>query len=94
VNQSSEDDGRPFDLVVVVLTWNMIGVPFHDDGDLSHAKPEHLLWALLFLKVYGDESYMATLCGGSGGAVDEKTFSKMVEGLCSSNCLSSVQCGK
>jgi len=35
-----------------------------------------LLWALLFLQKYGDESEMAALCGAGKGAVDEKTFRK------------------
>ena len=65
------------DPAVVVEVWNLIEVPFFDQGgDLSHAKPEHLLWALLFLKKYGDESEMAALCGAAKGAVDEKTFRK------------------
>ena len=63
------------DLAVVVAAWDLIGVPYYHDGDLSHAKPEHILWALLLLKKYGDESEMATLAGG-GVAVDEKTFRK------------------
>ena len=64
------------DPVVVVLLWNRIGVPFFDTGDLSHAKPKHLLWAFLCLRKYGDESEMAALCGASQVAVDEKTFRK------------------
>jgi len=63
------------DPAVVVEIWDLIEVPFFDSGDLSHAKPEHLLWALLFLKKYGDESEMATIAGGDI-AVDEKTFRK------------------
>lgn len=35
-------------------------------------KPVHLLWALLFLKVYATESVHCALVGG----VDEKTFRK------------------
>jgi len=64
------------DPVVVVRAWDMIQVPFFHDGDLSHAQPKHILWALLFLKKYGDESEMAALCGEDGRAVDEKTFRK------------------
>ena len=64
------------DVDVVVKVWNMIGVPVYDDGELSHAKPAHLLWALLFLKKYGDESEMAALVGTDGNVVDEKTFRK------------------
>lgn len=61
---------------LVVQLWDMIQVPFIHDGDLSHAQPKHILWALLFLKKYGDESEMAALCGAEKGAVDEKTFRK------------------
>jgi len=64
------------DPAVVVRAWDMIQVPFFDDGALSHAQPKHILWALLFLKKYGDESEMAALCGEDGRAVDEKTFRK------------------
>ena len=67
---------------VCVTAWTLIGVPVHptdDDADLSHARPEHLLWALLFLKVYGDEHESSGLAGGDNGAVDEKTFRKWVE---------------
>jgi hypothetical protein len=65
------------DPAVVVELWDLIEVPFFDDGDLSHAQPKHLLWALLFLKKYGDESEMAALCGDfNSGAIDEKTFRK------------------
>ena len=64
------------DPAVVAKAWNMIQVPYYHDGDLSHAQPKHILWALLFLKKYGDESEMAALCGEDGSAVDEKTFRK------------------
>jgi hypothetical protein len=65
------------DPAVVVELWDLIEVPFFDPGgELSHAKPEHLLWALLFLRKYGDESEMAALCGAEKGAVDEKTLRK------------------
>jgi len=64
------------DPAVVVRAWDMIQVPFFHDGDLSHAQPKHILWALLFLKKYGDESEMSALCGEDGRAVDEKTFRK------------------
>ena len=39
---------------------------------ISGSRPVHLLWALLFMKVYCIESVMCSLCGG----VDEKTFRK------------------
>jgi len=63
------------DPAVAAQVWDMIGVPFFDPGDLLHAKPECLLWALPSLWRRGDESEAATLCG-AGKAVDEKTFWK------------------
>lgn len=50
------------DAAVVVATFGgtcLIKVPFHHDGDLAGAKPEHhLLWALLFLIRYSTEAEM------------------------------------
>jgi hypothetical protein len=39
-------------------------------------KPVHLLWALMFLKLYCAESVHATLAGAGQKSVDEKTFRK------------------
>lgn len=66
------------ELVVVAQVWELLLVPAapEDDPELNGARPEHLLWALLFLKKYGDESEHAALCGAAKGAVDEKTFRK------------------
>jgi len=61
---------------VVHRTWVLLDVPVHADGELSHAEPKHLLWALLFLTVYGLEAQMAKLVGKEGMAVDEQTFRK------------------
>jgi hypothetical protein len=47
-----------------------------DDDSSPEGSPEHLLWALLFLKIYGHEPEMARLVGEHGGAADEKTFGK------------------
>lgn len=38
----------------------------------AQARPQHLLWALLFMKVYSTESVLCSLCGG----IDEKSFRK------------------
>ena len=67
------------ELVVVAETWERLRVPADDGTDLDYAKPEHLLWALLFLKKYGDEEEMAKLVGPDGKAVDEKTFRKWIK---------------
>jgi hypothetical protein len=56
--------------------WTLMEVSHEDHGDLSFAKPHHLLWALLFLKRYGTEAEMAKLVGTDGKAVDEQTFRK------------------
>jgi hypothetical protein len=37
------------------------------------ARPKHILWSLLFLKVYATENVLCTIC-----ACDEKTFRKWV----------------
>ena len=61
---------------VCVETWTRMKVAVNDpdDPELNGATPRHLLWALLFLKKYGDEAEMATLAG-----CDEKTFRKWSE---------------
>jgi len=53
--------------------WKMID-PFASMPNGVH--PRHLLWALMFLKLYCAESVLCTLAGGKNGAVDEKTFRK------------------
>ena len=57
---------------VVIDAWERIHTGAVHDGDLAFAKPEHLLWALLFLKKYGAEEDMSSIAGG----VDETTFRK------------------
>lgn len=39
---------------------------------LIGSRPVHLLWGLLFMKVYSSEKVMCSMCGG----VDPKTFRK------------------
>ena len=59
---------------VVENIWNRLD-PFRTIEPIhSGVKPMHLLWALLFMKVYAEESIHAGLVGG----VDEKTFRKWV----------------
>ena len=50
---------------ICVQLWNMI-------GPIAGAKPVHLLWALMLLKLYCAESVLCTLAGG----VHEQTFRK------------------
>jgi len=59
---------------ICVDLWGRLQVAA-DDPELACAKPEYLLWGLLFLKRYGSEEEMASIAG-SEGAVDEKTFRK------------------
>lgn len=63
-------------VAVCVDVWDRMEIMI-DDADLNGAKPCHLLWSLLFLKKYGDEEEMASLCGPDK-AIDEKTFRKLV----------------
>jgi len=44
----------------------------------SCAKPIHLLWALMFLKVYGTERVSRTIVGSSTTPTREKTMRKWV----------------
>jgi hypothetical protein len=63
--------------IICAETWNLLNIAVNDpdDPDLTNARPEHLLWGLLFLKKYGSEEEMARIAGGES-AVDEKTFRK------------------
>lgn len=61
---------------IVVRAWNEIEEVIEWTGLEDHdtRKIDYLLWALLFLKVYGKESTLCILVGG----VDEKTYRKWV----------------
>ena len=52
---------------VCSVAWNLCDFP-------SGTKPKHLLWALLFLKVYGTETVLISIVGGP----TRKTFRKWV----------------
>ena len=62
-------------VTVVLVVWNLL-----DEHDLIPEKGEikHLLWALVFLKVYPKQGPVCSLVGGTKGAVDPKTFRKWV----------------
>jgi hypothetical protein len=51
--------------VACVDAWACLKVAVNDpdDPELSEAKPEHLLWAMLFLKKCGAEEEMASITG-------------------------------
>lgn len=55
---------------VCASTWNKL---FDEKALPDHAQPKHILWALLFLKVYASEHILASMC-----ACDEKTLRKWV----------------
>ena len=57
--------------IVVLELWNMIKscVVFSGSPEIAH-----LLWALMFLKMYAKEATTSRLAGG----VDEKTYRKWV----------------
>ena len=72
-------------LVALVLSGMVLTEPMVVSG----ATVVHMLWALMFLKVYGNETTMSTMAG-----VDEKTFQKwawvLIEAI--SDLESSVVC--
>lgn len=57
---------------ICVILWEFIRV---DESVCKHSRagPIHLLWVLMFLKLYGPVRVLASICG-----VDEKTFLKYV----------------
>jgi hypothetical protein len=61
---------------VISVTWNMLIERANEETQnrYKYAKPVHLLWACLFLKVYKEEAILTGMCGG----VDEDTFRKWV----------------
>ena len=52
---------------VCALLWHFV-----DLSEYPSAAPKHLLWALLFMKIYSTEDIHASMAGG----VDPKTFRK------------------
>ena len=55
--------------------WNMIDD--EEDYELPRlAKPKHLLWGLMFLKMYCSEAVHCIIAGGDDGPVHEQTFRK------------------
>lgn len=58
----------------VAITWNLLCLEGHlDDLGPNSVNPEHLLWALMFMKVYSNETVLSSVAGCS-----EKTFRKWV----------------
>ena len=62
-------------LEVVENVWFLLDeLELHPKGGL----PKHLLWAFHFMKAYPLEAQGCSAVGGSGGAVDPKTYRKWV----------------
>jgi hypothetical protein len=62
-------------LLVVENLWFLLDeLSLHPEGGL----PKHLLWALHFMKAYPLQAQRCAAVGGSGGAVDPKTYRKWV----------------
>ena len=61
---------------IICCLWNRLvedeGAPLRYTGHVANS-PRHLLWALLFLKLYSSESVLARICGTT-----EKTFRQRV----------------
>jgi hypothetical protein len=65
------------DELVCALTWQKLEIDPEAFKEDRGAEPSHLLWALLFLKLYTTMDVFCRLVGPEGeGAVDPKTFRK------------------
>lgn len=62
---------------VISEVWHRLD-PLNAWDDANGVRPVHLLWALLFLKIYGTEAVHCTLAGGKEYGPDETTFRKWV----------------
>jgi len=61
-------------LVVENLWFLLVKLSLHPEGGL----PKHLFWVLHFMKAYTLQAQGCAAVGGSGGAVDPKTYQKWV----------------
>ena len=60
-------------VIVALLAWNLMVTCGHLPADGTIA---HFLWALHFMKVYPKQDEGSAVAGGSGGAMDPKTWRK------------------
>ena len=80
IGRSSRTEDRDFREMfgcgpqVVFNLWQLMS--FHQTLPIS-GQLNHLLWTLMFLKIYGKEATLCTLAG----AVDKKTFRKWIWGF-------------
>ena len=67
---------------VTSIVWKKITESFFkskqrpQNNPLNGAEPQHLLWAFAYLKIYAEDSVLASLVGGTGRGKDEKTYRK------------------
>jgi hypothetical protein len=83
MNRSASDHGKVFqerwtahfevEPEVVANVWQRLVADIEEEDALEDkfAGPSHLLWALLFLKIYSTEAVLSSMCG-----VDEDTYRK------------------
>ena len=62
-------------VTVALIVWNLL---VENDLVPEKGQMKHLLWTLLFLKVYPKQGPVCSIVGGSDGAIDPKTFRKWV----------------
>lgn len=62
-------------LIVVEILWDLLDCHGLQPED---GRPKHLLWALHFMKAYPLQATGCATVGGSGGAIDAKTYRKWV----------------
>lgn len=61
-------------VAMCVVVWKMLDINPEVYDEDKGAEPKHLLWALLFLKLYNKEGPNCKMVGPNGIAVDPKTF--------------------
>ena len=62
-------------VAVTLIVWNLL---VENDLVPEKGQMKHLLWTLVFLKVYPKQGPVCSIVGGSDGAIDPKTFRKWV----------------
>jgi hypothetical protein len=63
---------------VVKILWELV---IRDKLQPRGGRPEHLLWMLLFMKVYPKQGLGCLVVGASANTVDPKTLRKWVWGF-------------
>ena len=60
--------------VVVAKLWSLLS---QRDMIPEQGRTNHLMWALFFMRAYPKEGVTCATVGGSGGAIDPKTFTEI-----------------